>query len=374
MKPKIILALNSTWNLINFRLNLVKALVATGYDVTIVAPFDKHTNQLSILNVKFISLSIDKQGTNPIKDFILLLRYWKLLKSEKPAIFLGYTIKPNIYGSLAAHFLNVPVINNITGLGTTFIKQSWITILARYLYRASLTRSVKVFFQNHSDSQLFIEKNLVTLKAIDQLPGSGIDLKKFYFCSDTSKYNIGSSMRFLLIARMLWDKGVKEYVEAARLVHHYHPNVKFSLLGFLDLDNPSAVSKKQIDKWVTEGVVSYLGKTDDVRTDIIKADCVVLPSYREGTSRALLEAAAIGRPIITTNVPGCRNIVDHNMNGYLCEPHNINDLAEKILQMIGLSINKRIKMSYYGRKKIEKEFDEKIVISKYLKTINEIIS
>lgn len=360
--------LNTAWNLVNFRSGLIKALVANGYDVIAVAPHDEYAAQLKILGCRYIPLPIDNKGTHPGRDLLLLTRSFRLLRAERPEIFLGFTVKPNVYGSLAAHALRIPVINNVAGLGTVFLKHGWLNKLVRSLYRIALSRSIKVFFQNNDDRLLFVSSGLVSGGVADQLPGSGIDLKKF----TPSPLSTRPVVRFLLFARMRWDKGVGEYVEAARMLKKRGIRAEFCLLGFLDVQNPAAISRKQMDDWVAEGVVRYLGVSNNVREQISQADCVVLPSfYREGTPRTLLEAAAMARPIVTTDSVGCRDVVDDGINGFLCKPKNSSDLADKMARIVAMSPAERIAMGLRGRAKVEVEFDEQIVIKKYLEAIKE---
>lgn len=364
--PKVVIALNTAWNLVNFRAGLICALVDAGYEVVAVAPSDEYVSRLAALGCRFVPLPMDNKGTHPGRDLLLLWRFFRLLRCERPDVYLGYTVKPNVYGSLAAHALNIPVINNIAGLGAVFIKDSWLTRLVRGLYRLALSRSAKVFFQNDDDRQMFVSGGLVAEVVTDRLPGSGIDLDKFALVPLPGQ----SPLRFLLISRMLWDKGVGEYVEAARILKRRGASADFCLLGFLDVQNPTAISRKQIDIWVEEGAIRYLGVSDDVRAEIAAADCVVLPSfYREGTPRTLLEAAAMGRPIITTDSVGCREVVDDGVNGYLCRPRDAEDLADKMARMAALSPAEREALGLRGREKVEREFDEQIVIGKYLEAI-----
>jgi glycosyltransferase involved in cell wall biosynthesis len=363
---KVIIALNTAWNLVNFRSGLIKALVAQGYDVVAVAPHDKYVAQLESLGCRYIPLPMDNKGTNPGRDLLLLVRFFNLLRSERPEVFLSYTAKPNIYGSLAAHSIGIPAINNIAGLGTVFIKSGWLNLLVRGLYRIALSRSAKVFFQNDDDRRQFVSFGLVSNVVADRLPGSGIDLKQFKPSALPAK----PVLRFLLIARMLWNKGVGEYVEAARILNQRGIAAECCLLGFLDVQNSAAISRKQMDVWVAEGVVRYLGVSDNVREEISQADCVVLPSfYREGTPRALLEAAAMARPVLTTDSVGCRDVVDDGVNGYLCKPKDASDLAMKMERIVAMSPLEREVMGLRGREKVEREFDEQIVINKYLEAI-----
>ncbi len=370
MSVKLIFAVNTAWNLVNFRSGLIQALASRGYEVIAVAPVDEYVCQLAALGCRFVPLPMDNKGTHPVHDLLLLWRFFRLMRKERPDVFLGYTVKPNVYGSLAAHVSGVSVINNVAGLGTVFVKGGWLNRLVRTLYRFALARSRRVFFQNEDDRRLFIDGNLVDDSVTDRLPGSGVDLKKF----EPAPLPGGSQMRFLLIARMLWDKGVVEYIEAARLLNKRGLNAEVCLLGFLDVQNPAAISRSQMDEWVAEGFVRYLGVSDNVREEIAQADCIVLPSfYREGTPRTLLEAAAMARPIITTDSVGCRDVVEDGVNGFLCRPRDASDLADKMERMISMSQTERKAMGLRGREKVEREFDEKIVIDKYLAAIEAVL-
>jgi glycosyltransferase involved in cell wall biosynthesis len=364
------IALNTAWNLLNFRSGLIRALVTNGYEVVAVAPHDDYAHQLQALSCRFVTLPMDNQGTHPGRDALLLWRFYRLLRREQPYVFLGYTVKPNVYGSLAAHILSIPVINNIAGLGTVFIREGWLSRLVRILYRAALSRSAMVFFQNEDDRKMFVSEGLVNGEVTDRLPGSGIDLQSFSPCPLPGR----PTLRFLLIARMLRDKGVLEFVEAARTLKRRGINAEFCLLGFLDAQNPTAISRDQMDEWVTDGSVRYLGVSDNVREEIALADCVVLPSYREGTPRTLLEAAAMARPIVTTDTVGCREVVDDGSNGYLCRVKDSKDLADKIEKVCLLPPEERALMGLRGRKKVEREFDEQIVIKMYLEAISSILN
>ena len=370
-RGRVLIVLNTTWNLANFRSGLIRGLVSAGYEVIAVAPPDKHIARVVALGCRYLPLSMDNQGKNPIKDLWLFLHFWHLFRRVRPSVYLGYTIKPNVYGSLAARILHIPTVNNIAGLGAVFNTNSWLTRLVRLLYTFALARSRRVFFQNEEDRQLFVLGGVVSELISERLPGSGIDLKEFLPAPLPNR----SPTRFLMIARMLWDKGVGEFVEAARLLRKSGLNAEFCLLGFLDVQNPSAISRSQMEAWVAEGVVRYLGVSDNVREEIAQADCVVLPSfYREGTPRTLLEAAAMARPIITTDSVGCRDVVDDGVNGFLCRPKDAFDLAEKMHQMFTMSPSVREAMGLRGRKKVEADFDEEIVIRKYLQAIELAIS
>ena len=370
MTKKILISLNTAWNLLNFRTGLIGGLISSGHEVVAVAPKDEYVVKLELLGCRFVHLEMDNQGTNPIRDLLLLWRFFRLLKTEKPDLCLFYTVKPNVYGSLASTICSIPFINNVSGLGAVFIQGGWLRRFVSALYRLAFRNSNRVFFQNRDDLGLFLENKLVKVALTDVLPGSGINLHRFTPTYDADRISLSPPFRFLLIARMLKDKGVVEFVNAAQLLKESGVKAEFCLLGFLDVQNPAAISSEQMKEWTDQGFVKYLGVSDDVREHIASADCIVLPSYREGTPRTLLEAAAMGKPIITTNVVGCREVVEHGVNGFLCEVKNTQDLALKMKELLLLSDDQRRLMGENGRLKMEKEFDEKIVIQKYLHAID----
>ncbi len=371
-RGKLVLSANAAWNIANFRGGLIRALQSDGWDVVAAAPADEHVAAIEALGCRFVDLPMDNGNTNPVADLRLLRDYRRLFERERPAAFLGFTIKPNVYGSMAAHRLGVPVVNNIAGLGATFINRSWVTHVVRFLYRRALSRSHRVLFQNDDDRALFVSMGLVDAAHSERVPGSGIDLSRF-----TADAPLPSSTRldkpglnFLLIARMLKDKGVFEYAEAARTLARERPAVRCSLLGYVDVRNPSAISAAHMQSWVDEGVVRFLGDTNDVRPFIADADCVVLPSYREGVPRTLLEAAAMARPIITTDAPGCKDVVDEGVNGYKVPVADAQALAEAMKRMADLPRERLEAMGRASRAKAEREFDEHLVTDTYVQILS----
>lgn len=361
----IVFSANTSRNVYNFRLGIVLALLREKHQVTVVAPEDDTTSLLVHKGCNFIPIRMDPKGTHPFRDFAYFRRLLKIYKKLKPDVVLHATIKPNIYGSLAARFAGVPCINNVSGLGTAFIRENAVSKLVRWLYKISFKTPKKVFFQNPDDLQLFLQKRLIKETITGLLPGSGVDLDKF-----KAEYRVPEGrFVFLLIARLLYDKGIREYVEAAEIVKKNEPDTEVLLLGPPDFDSKYGIRKKYLDSITESGVVTYLGKTDDVIHFIEKSHCVVLPSYREGTPRTLIEAASMGRPLVTTDVPGCREVVQHGVNGFLCRAADSNDLAEKMLLMRRSGEAELRRMSAKSRKIAEQKFDEKIVIEKYLKEI-----
>ncbi len=367
----IVISSNTSWYLFNFRRNTISSLINEGYKVIAIAPLDEYSDNLKDLGAEFIHVNIDQGGTNPFRDFKTLLELYRIYSKFNIDVVLNFTPKNNIYSTLAASFFGIKVINNIAGLGILFINESITSKIARMLYKVSQRYASKIFFQNEEDRSLFIENNLASGSITERLPGSGVDLSRFTVMSAPDD----GVIRFLLIARMLYDKGIGQYVEAAReLKCRYGDSVEFRLLGFLDVNNPSAVSRAEMQAWVDEGIVNYLGVSDCVEQEIAQADCIVLPSYyREGVPKSLLEAGAMGKPIVTTDNVGCRETVEHEINGFLCQPLCTSSLMEMLERVINMSHEDRLTMGLKSRQKIESEFDEKIVINKYLSAINEII-
>jgi len=368
MNKTIALVANSAWYLANFRLNLARALQGAGYEVIAIAPPASDSARIEAAGVRFVTLPMDIKGTSPIHDLAYLFRLLRVLRQNRPDVFIGYTIKPNIYGGLACRILAVPSVHNISGLGTAFIRETWVTRLVQVLYSQSLRKAGCVFFQNPDDHALFIKLGLVRAEQTEILPGSGVDLVRFA-PQPVAERNGTAPFRFLLVARMLWDKGVWEFVEAARKLKAEGRSVECRLLGFVDVENPTAVPSQTVAAWEAEGLVRYLGAAEDVRPHLVETDCVVLPSYREGTPRSLLEAAAMARPIITTDSVGCREVVDDGETGFLCRPRDADDLAEKMRLIMDLPHDARATMGQMGRKKMERQFDEAIVIERYLDVV-----
>lgn len=366
-RPRVVLCANTAWNLANFRGGVIAALVAAGFEVIAAAPPDPSVPRLEALGCRFIAVAMDGKGTSPLRDVALLVRLWLLLVRERPIAFLSYTIKPNVYGSLAAYSLGIGIVNNISGLGASFITVSWVTRIVKLLYRGALRHANCVFFQNADDRALFVTEGLVRSAQTKLLPGSGVDLARF---RPLQPRQPDGKIRFLLIARMLWDKGVGEYIEAAELIRKMMPDVCFQLLGPLDVQNPAAISRREVQRWVNDGTIEYLGASEDVRPSIAAADCIVLPSYREGLSRVLLEAAAMAKPLIATDVPGCRDVLDDSVNGFLCKPRDGQDLARVMKDFALLSPARRQEMGRASRQKAESEFDEAFVIDEYLQAVN----
>ena len=363
----IVVVSNTSWSLLNFRLHLMQEMQAKGYTVLAVAPPDEYSKKLPF---EYYPLHMNRKGTNPIEDLLLIRKLYKLYKRLHPDMILQYTIKPNVYGTIAAKRLSIPCINTITGLGTLFVRRRPARFIAILLYKYSQKYASKIFFQNDDDMQRFIRKKIVQKSKSEMLPGSGIDTS--WYRPVDNKHS--DKFIFLLFGRLLWDKGVGVFVNAARILRNKYRDVEWRMLGFLDPHNPTAISGKQVKVWEEEGVIKYMGSSIDVREYVAGADCVVLPSfYGEGVPRSLLEAASMAKPIITTDVSGCRNVVDNRVNGLLCEPRSIADLVSKMETMILLPEKTRRQMGAKGRQKVLEEFDEKLILPKYIEVIESLL-
>lgn len=367
---KIVVTSNTSWSLYNFRLGLMNALKKEGFHVIAVAPEDEYSEKLK-KHFDFIALKhLDRKGKNPLKDIKLLVEYLSVYRKLKPELVINYTIKPNIYSSIACRLLRIKTISVITGLGYVYVRRGWIEKIVDMLYKIALSGNEKIVFQNKEDYEEFLRRGIVTHVKALYIPGSGVNTEYFSPSIFNELNNRDEIFTFLMVSRLLWDKGVGEYVECARRIKEEFSEVRFWLLGPLDRGNPSAVPEEKLKEWVEEVLVEYLGVAEDVRPFICKADCVVLPTYyREGLPRTILEAMAMEKPVITTDAPGCREAVIDGFNGFLIKPKDVKSLFQAMERMLILSPDERMEMGKRGRELVLEKFDEKIVIAKYLEII-----
>jgi glycosyltransferase involved in cell wall biosynthesis len=368
---RVAIVLNTSWNIWNFRRGLVKALQAAGHEVLAIAPPDDYSSRLeSELGCRYVPILMENKGTNPLKDAQLTRRFLGVYKRERPDVVLHFTIKPNIYGTLAARLAGVPSINNVSGLGTVFLIENLVSKVARGLYRLAFRFPHKVFFQNNDDRELFIRYGLIRPARTGLVPGSGVDLARFR-PQPAAEKAAAAPFIFLMVARVLYEKGIVEYFAAARQVRAAlgPGQVRFQLLGAFDEAGGVGVPRATFEQWLAEGLIDYLGTSDDVAAHLHRADCVVLPSYREGTPKTLLEAAACGKPLITTDVPGCRETVQNGYNGYLCQVRSAPDLADKLLAVAQLPPARLAAMGAASRQLAETKFDEQLVLREYLQAV-----
>lgn len=371
MQKKIAIVANSTWNIYNFRQGLIKRLKAEGHEVIVIAPVDEYIHYLNeSYFTKHISLKrLSPQSKNPFKDLLLTWELLKIYKKEKPDLIMHYTIKPNIFGSIAARLANIPSISTVTGLGYTFLADSFTNKLVKRLYQFAFSNIRKVVFHNSDDEQLFLKSKIIHKSQSKIIPGSGVNTN--YFRPLSLKPN-QQKFIFLFMGRLLYDKGIIEFVEAAKKLKTIIPKAEFWIIGEAEAKNPSVVSKDDLLKWVEARFIHYLGPTKEVRKHIKKVDAVVLPSYREGMPKAILEGMAMGKPVITTDTPGCRETVDKN--GYLVPVKDTESLAKAMLDLYNLDSNSYKIMAEESRQLALDVFDEKLIIEHYNTIINNVLS
>jgi len=362
---RIALTVNTSWNIYNFRMGLVDALRKAGHEVIGICPVDEYTPLLGKAGITCYPISMENKGSNPFKDLALLMQLYKIYKSTKPDVILQFTIKPNIYGSIAAGLLGIPVINNVSGLGTVFLHDNLVSGIAIRLYRFAFRFPEKVFFQNEDDRALFLQKKIVRAEITEVIPGSGVDLNKFR----QREFKRNSPFVFLMVARLLYDKGVVEYAEAGKILKEKGTDVILKLLGSPDTESKLGIPLTLLEEWKAKGYIHYGGFSNNIGGEMRNADAVVLPSYREGTPRTLLEAAALGIPLIATNVPGCREVVVNEKNGFLCAARDAGSLVVQMEKMLGLNDMELSTMGIQSREIAATKFDQDIVFNKYMNTI-----
>lgn len=360
---RILILANNDVGLYKLRLELIKELVKN-HEVFISLPNGEYVAKLTELGCKYIHTPISRRGTNPIADFRLLIKYISIIKKIVPDVVLTYTIKPNVYGGIACRVLSIPYIANITGLGTAIQNEGLIQKVTLKLYRIGLKRASCIFFQNESNKQFFIDRKIVKSN-FRLIPGSGVNLTQHNF----EEYPINNEViKFLFIGRIMKEKGIEELFQAAKMVKEIYPNVYFDLIGMSEENyNHKLTELEKID------VVNYHGLQDDVHSFIKESHATILPSYHEGTANVLLESAATGRPILASKVSGCIETFDEGISGFGFKVKNVESLFETIIKFINLPYDKKKAMGIAGRKKMENEFDRKIVVDSYFNEINRII-
>lgn len=373
---KILLFANTDWYLYNFRLSLAKFINKKGIEIILVSPSGPYGSRLEENGFRWISIPMERRIRNPWTEIKLLIHLTKLYKKEQPDLVHHFTIKCIVYGSLAAQFAGIKSrVNALAGWGHIFKSNTPQTLLFRLflrrLFRVVLQGSKsRLILQNPDDCQDFIKARLALPKHIRLIRGSGVDTERFLPVSVVKK--TPKIFRVLLAARLLWEKGVGEYVEAAKILKSRHQAIEFLLAGSPDTGNPAFVPLEQIVTWEREGVITALGHIDNMEQFLTQVDLAVLPSYREGVPRSLLEAAACGLPIVTTDVPGCREIVAHSVNGLLVPCRDSIALAEAIQYMMN-NPQERARMGAASRTKVLAEFDQKIVLKKTFEVYKELL-
>lgn len=356
---RIVIVANTTWNIHNFRLNIIRKFIKEGHEVIVMAPVDKFIFYTeAIPEVQHIPiLHLHRDSVNPFQDLRLFFELFKLYRHYKPDLVLHYTIKPNIFGGFAARVLGIPSVAVVTGLGYSLIHEGWINRITRLLYKFSLPSHRKIIFENQDDKILFEEQGLVPSSKSMSIKGCGVDTSVFSPNGDGRREGI---ITFTFIGRLLYDKGVKEFIEAAQIMPQ-NDHIQFWIVGEIDKENPSSVRNEDLMKWIRDPKIHYHGATDQIGKFIEKSDCIILPSYREGMPRVIMEAMAMERPVITTDTAGCRETVEQNVNGFLVPVRDSKALANAMKTFMALDPESRIRMGKSGRIKVLKEFDDKII-------------
>lgn len=361
MGKRVLILSNHFITLYNFRKELVKKLVDDGNEVFISIPKSDRNSFFSDMGCKIIETPVDRRGVNPIRDFGLILNYIKIMKKLKPDIIFSYTIKPNIYGCIASNFTKNKQVSNITGTGATFLKKNMVSFIAKTLYKLSLKKSYKVFFQNSGDKDFFVKNHMVK-NNYDMLPGSGVNLKQYEPCDLPPNDEIN----FIFIGRVMKLKGIDQYIDCAKVIKEKYPNTKFYIAGFIEEEK----YKDIIEDYHAKGIINYIGFQKDIKSWIQRCHCTILPSHGgEGVPNVLLESAAMGRICIASKINGSKDVIDDGVTGYLFDTGNAEDLIDKVENFLRLDFEAKKQMGLEGRKKVEREFDRKIVIEKYLEEV-----
>lgn len=367
---------NTSWYLANFRLSLCSELMQRGFEVYVVAPLGDGTGELERIGVRCVDVRMSASEMKIHQEAFSIFAIHRALRHIKPDLCLTYTTKANVYFGMLCGLLKIPTIMNVSGLGRVFIDSSFHQKLLVQLYRHAQKSAIKVYFQNEDDLRCFVAQRVVSIGKVGTLPGSGVDTK--HFCGANEKTGFTerqTRFRFLMSARLIWEKGVAEYVEAATRIHEEGLEVDFLLMGQLGGNGSSSVSQEWLINQARLGIIEYVGCVSDVRPVLASSDCFVLPSYyREGVPRVILEASSMGLPVITTDSVGCRDAVDHGSTGYLCKPRDCESLVHYMRELLFMSAQERAEMGHRGRAKMVTQFDEEIVINEYLKTVQQNVS
>lgn len=369
---KIALVANSTWNIYNFRLNIIKRLLSEGHEVHVIAPVDEYLEyKENFPEVKHVALkTLGRDSTNPIKDLILIIELYRKYKWIKPDLIMHFTNKPNIYGGIASKLSGIRSVAVVTGLGYSFIREGFLTKIVRSLYKVAGKYHSRFIFENKDDLSLFVDLGVVAKERAYSVKGCGVDTEYY---APFPNGELREDITFTFIGRLLKDKGINEFIEAARKVKQEKKHVKFEVIGEFDTNNPSTINKESFAQWVEEGVIDYKGFVKDIRPYIAASDCIVLPSYREGMPRTLLEGMAMGKPLIASDVPGCRETIIHGQNGFLVNLDDKEALTTCISEFSELPEERRKEMGQTGRSMSIKYYNDKLIANQIYDIINPVI-
>lgn len=367
-KLRIGIVSNTSFNIFNYRFALIKALQNEGHTVFAIAPKDDFTEKLIEKKIQFIEVvGLTRKGTNPLNDIFLVNEFRKIYASNKLDIVFQYTIKPNIYGTLGAKLAGTKSICTVTGLGYVFLNEGLSSKIAKKLYRIAFNWANEVIFQNNDDAQIFKAKKLLLKDNFQIFAGSGVDTNHYApsFCEKTSK----EDTRFLMVSRLLIDKGIYEFVEAAKNIKAKYPNTTFQILGEMDYNNPAAIDEQTLNNWIAEKIFDYFPFNEDIRPFVCQADIIVLPSYREGLPRVILEGMAMEKICITTDAPGCVDTVEDQKTGFIAKVKDANSLQQKMEEALKMTPSEKELMQQSARQRVINLFDNKIIIQKYIEIL-----
>ncbi|WP_195250727.1 glycosyltransferase family 4 protein [Romboutsia sp. 1001713B170207_170306_H8] len=353
MNKKVLILSNHFVTIHKFRQELVMNLVERGHDVVVSLPYSNETERIEDLGVRTINTYVDRKSINPIKDIKLFIEYINLIRLEKPDIVVSYTIKPNAYGGIASKLCKCEFIANVTGLGSAYYKGGFVKKIVSALYKMGFKSAKSVIFENEGNAQVLIDDKTIKQDQAVVMNGAGVNLDKFSFCPMPS----GNVIRFLFVGRIMAEKGIEELFEVIKRIRSEYNNVEFSFIGWFE-DDYSEIIKEFEEK----NFIKYYGYQDDVIPFIRNSHCIVLPSYHEGMANVLLEGAAMGRALIASDIPGCREAIVEGKNGWTCKVKDVDDLYGKIKRFIDLSYNEKVKMGKFGRCHMEEIFDKKKVV------------
>lgn len=357
-KTKILIITNHSYMLYQFRKELIQALLKEN-DVVISMPFVGHEEDFKAMGIKCIDTPIDRRGMNPKTDLKLLHTYKRMMKEEIPDLVITYSIKPNVYAGMVCRFMGIPYCANVQGLGTAFQSKK-VAMFVTMLYKMALKKARTVFFENNTNAQEFLNRHILKKEDITVLHGAGINLEKFEY----TPYPSNDTFHFLYLGRIMKEKGIDELFSSIKRLKEENENFVLDMVGFFEDEY-----KEQVEELEKQGIIKFHGFQENPIPFYQKADCVVLPSYHEGMSNVLLEAASTGRPLITSNIPGCKEAVNNQVTGYLTEVKNPDDLYEKMKNMLHLTSKQREEMGKQGRSKMEQEFDKKQVVNETIKAL-----
>ena len=369
MANKLLLLANDETTIYNFRRELLQGLAANGYDLTVAFPVGSHTDEIEACGCRVVDLPLRRHGTNPFQDFQYYRNCRRLIREVRPAAVLTYTVKPNIYGGFAARREHVPCLNNITGLGTVLQRKSLLASISLFLQKRSYRSAACVFFQNHANYRTMLENGVVApTTPVQILPGSGVNLALHAF---TPYRPDDGTTRFLIVSRIRQDKGFDEFFAAAEMVRRQFPSAEFHVVGWYEEDS----YRSRLEELSAHGTIIYHGRKlqEEVHQLMAQSDCVVLPSWHEGMANVLLEAASTGRIVVASDIPGCREAFEEGQTGFGCQVKNAASLASALEKVIRTPYAERRRMGERARQKMEREFDRKLVVAKYLQVLNEIL-